>query len=304
MSNFILVIFCLLVGFLFKYFHLSSKNDYKIINKWVIYVGLPSIALLHIPSIEWNLAYVFTAVLPIIVFWLSYLFFSLLGRWFNYSNRTIITLAIVAGLSNTSFVGFPLIITFFGEEKLSIGIVSDQVTFFTLSTFGIMLAASSKSIFNSKKEQFIFIIKRLLTFPPFLACLFALVFGSYISNIEFTHFFNMLAMTVSPLALFSIGMQLRFKNIKKEISTINMALLYKLLLAPVIVLLLGFSLGLKGIVYQVSVFEMAMPCLVASSMIIEKFGLNVKLSNTIIGISIIAGLFLSFLWYSVISTLL
>lgn len=304
MSNFILVIFCLLVGFLFKYFHLSSKNDYKIINKWVIYVGLPSIALLHIPSIEWNLAYVFTALLPIIVFWLSYLFFSLLGRWFNYSNRTVITLAIVAGLSNTSFVGFPLIITFFGEEKLSIGIVSDQVTFFTLSTFGIMLAASSKSIFNSKKEQFIFIIKRLLTFPPFLACLFALVFGSYISNIEFTRFFNMLAMTVSPLALFSIGMQLRFKNIKKEISTINMALLYKLLLAPVIVLLLGFSLGLKGIVYQVSVFEMAMPCLVASSMIIEKFGLNVKLSNTIIGISIIAGLFLSFLWYSVISTLL
>lgn len=304
MSNFVLLIFCLIVGFLFKYFHLSSKNDYKIINSWVIYVGLPSIALLHIPSIDWNLAYIFTAVLPIIVFWLSYLFFSLLKRWFNYSNRTVITLAIVSGLSNTSFVGFPLIITFFGEEKLSIGIVSDQVTFFTLSTFGIMLAASSKSIFESKKDQFRFIIKRLFTFPPFLACLFALLFGSYITNVEFTSFFSTLAMTVSPLALFSIGMQLRFKNIKKEIKTINIALLYKLLIAPSVVLIIGLCLGLKGIIYQVSVFEMAMPCLVASSMIIERFGLNVKLSNTIIGISIVVGLFLSFVWYSVISTLL
>lgn len=106
------------------------------------------------------------------------------------------------------------------------------------------------------------------------------------------------------MALFSIGMQLRFKNISKEVKTIGLSIFYKLLIAPSIAVFLAVMLGFQGVFYQVSVFEMAMPCLVASSLVIEKFGLNAKLSNTIIGISILVGLFLSFIWYSVIITLL
>lgn len=304
MSNFFIIVFCLIVGFLFKKFNLANKNDYKIVNTWVIYVGLPSIALLHIPTIEWSLRYIFTASLPILIFGISYLFFNFINRWLHYSKRTITTLIIVSGLSNTSFVGFPLIISFFGSEQLKIGIVSDQVTFFTLSTLGVLLATSSKSVFSSKQEKVRFIVRRLVTFPPFLACVLALLFHSYLRSEETSLFLNALAATVSPLALFSIGMQLQFKNIKKELSSISISLLYKLLLAPMLAVGLALFLGFKGIFYQVSVFEMAMPCLVASSMIIEKFGLNVKLSNTIIGLSIIVGLIISFLWYSVIYTLL
>lgn len=304
MSNFFIIIFCLIVGYLFRHFNLAGKNDYKIVNTWVIYVGLPSIALLYIPSIDWSLSYIFTAALPILFFFLSYLFFNIINRWFNYSKRTITTLAIVSGLSNTSFVGFPLIISFFGEEQLKIGIVSDQVTFFTLSTFGVLLAAGSKSIFPSQKEKMSFILKRLFTFPPFLACLIALLLGRFFINDDLSSFFRALAATVSPLALFSIGMQLHFKNLKKEIKMISVSLIYKLILVPSLAILLAILLGLKGVFYQVSVFEMAMPCLVASSMIIEKFGLNVKLSNTIIGLSIVVGLGLSFVWYCFIIILL
>ncbi|MCI0921306.1 AEC family transporter [Sphingobacterium rhinopitheci] len=304
MSNFLIIVFCLIIGYLFRFFNLAGKNDYKIVNTWVIYIGLPSIALLYIPRIDWSLAYLFTAFLPFLVFGLSYLFFNILNRWLDYSKRTVTTLAIVSGLSNTSFVGFPLIISYFGEEQLKVGIVSDQVTFFTLSTLGVLLAAGSKSIFPSQKEKMSFILKRLFTFPPFLACLFALLFGRFFVNDDISSFFQALAATVSPLALFSIGMQLQFRNLKKEINTIGLSLFYKLILAPLIAVLLALLLGLKGIFYQVSVFEMAMPCLVASSMIIEKFGLNVKLSNTIIGLSIVVGLAISFLWYCVIITLL
>lgn len=304
MSNFLIILFCLIIGFIFRKVNLVGKNDYKIINTWVIYIGLPSIALLYIPSIEWSLAYVFTAFLPFLVFWFSYIFFSILNYWLKYSKRTLITLSIVSGLSNTSFVGFPLIISFFGEEHLKVGIVSDQVTFFTLSTFGVLLASNSKSFFSNNKEQVRFILKRIFTFPPFLACLFALIFGKFLHNDHLNSFFQSLASTVSPLAIFSIGIQLGFKNLNKEIKAIGFALGYKLILAPLVAISVALLFGLKGVFYQVSVFEMAMPCLVASSMIIEKFGLNVKLSNTIIGLSIIFGLLISFVCYSVINTLL
>lgn len=304
MSNFIVIVFCLLVGYLLRYFKIAGNNDYKIVNVWVIYIGLPAIALLFIPQIQWSFAYVFTAVLPFVIFGFSYLFFRFINTWLHYSQRTITTLTIVSGLSNTSFVGFPLIISFFGEEQLKVGIVSDQVTFFTLSTIGILLAAGSKPIFSSTKEKAAYIFRRLFTFPPFLACLFALLFGTYLRNEELSSFFRLLAATVSPLALFSIGIQLQFKNIRKELKTISLALWYKLVIAPTLAIALALLFGLKGVFYQVSVFEMAMPCLVASSMIIDKFGLNVKLSNTIIGLSILLGLIASFFWYSVIFTLL
>jgi predicted permease len=68
MSNFIIIIFCLLIGYVFRRVNLAGKNDYKIVNTWVIYVGLPSIALLYIPRIEWNISYIFTAALPVTVF--------------------------------------------------------------------------------------------------------------------------------------------------------------------------------------------------------------------------------------------
>lgn len=304
MSNFFIILFCLLIGYIFRISKLAGKNDYKIVNTWVIYVGLPSIALLYIPKIEWNLAYLFTAILPLILFGLSYLFFNIINIWLKYSRRTVVTLSIVSGLSNTSFVGFPLIITYFGAEFLKVGIVSDQVTFFTLSTIGVLLAAGTRSVFATKREKAQFITKRLITFPPFIACVFALLFGKYILSDELNSFYSALAATVSPMAIFSIGMQLKFKNLDKEIKAIGLSLFFKLLLGPLCLLIITLLFNLHGEFYQVSVFEMAMPCLVASSIIIEKFGLNIKLSNTIIGLSIIIGLFLSYIWYSVINTLL
>lgn len=304
MSNFFIILFCLVVGYCFRRFKLTERNEYRLVNNWIIYVGLPAIAFLHIPTIVWRTSYIFTAVLPIILFGLAYVFFTLINRWLHFSKRTLVTLSLVSGLSNTSFVGFPLIITYFGAEQLKVGIVSDQLTFVTLSTLGVLLAANTKAVFTTPKAKFRFIVRRLFTFPPFLAFLLALLIGQYLRHEELSTFFGALAATVSPMALFSIGMQLRFKNLSKEVGAISWSLLFKLLLGPALLLLIPLLLHWKGVFYQVSLFEMTMPSLVASSIVIEKFHLNIKLANTIIGLSIVLGLLLSYVWYSVLNTLL
>lgn len=304
MVNFFIIIVCLLIGYLFRFFKLASKDSYKIVNNWVIYVGLPSIALLYIPKIDWTLAYLFTGLLPFFIFGLSYVFFRLIQPLLGFSARTLTTLIIVSGLSNTSFVGFPLIISFFGAEQLKVGIVSDQATFFVLSSFGVLLAAGSKRNGLHARQKLKLVGRRILTFPPFIAVVLALCFQYFLRTAYFDDFFSSLAATVSPLALFSIGLQLHFHHIKKEMKAISASLLYKLLLAPACALLFAVFLGWKGTFFQVSVFEMAMPSLVASSVVIQNFGLNSKLANTIIGLSILFGLMLAFLWHSVIITLL
>lgn len=304
MVNFFIIVVCLFVGFLFRRFKLATRDSYKIVNNWIIYIGLPAIALLYIPKIDWNLGYLFTALLPFFIFGLSYLFFQIIQYRMRFSSRTLTTLIIVSGLSNTSFVGFPLIISFFGSEQLKVGVVSDQATFFVLSSFAVLLATNTRTSKLDSSQKWRLILKRIVTFPPFLAAVIALVFQGVLQHAHFEAFFSSLAATVSPLALFSIGLQLHFQRIHKEVKAISISLFYKLLFAPAVALLIAFAMGWKGVFFQVSVFEMAMPSLVASGIVIQNFGLNSKLANTIIGLSILLGLILSFLWHSVIITLL
>lgn len=304
MSNFIVIFLCLLFGYIFRYFKLVKKGGHLAINTWVIYVGLPSIALKYIPQIQWNFNYMYTALLPLVAFGVSYLFFIVINKWFHFSKRTLYTLIIVSGLSNTSFIGFPLVSTYYGEEYLRVAIVSDQVTFFTLSTFGVLLAASTKNIFESSKEKYVYIIKRVISFPPLIACIFALIFHNYLVDDNLNAVVTSFAATVSPMALFSIGMQLNFKRISHEVKALYLGVLVKLLLIPLLIVSVFYLFHLQGLFFRVSVFEMAMPCLVASSIVIEKFGLNVKFANTLIGISILVGLLFSYGWYTIINTLL
>ena len=77
-------------------------------------------------------------------------------------------------------------------------------------------------------------------------------------------------------------------------------MLYKLILAPAIVLGMALLLGIKGDVAKITIFEAAMPTLVTSSIIAEQFRLNTKLTNLIIGVSIIVGFFTSAMWYEII----
>lgn len=205
---------------------------------------------------------------------------------------------IASGYSNTSFIGFPLIAAFYGEELLSIAIICDQTMFLLLSTLGIITALKGGS--KSGKVSGKFILKRLFTFPPFLGCIGALVISQF-TNLDFAEsLFDKLASTVAPLALFSVGLQLKFNGWKKLMSQISMSMLYKLLIAPLLVFGAALVFGIKGNVAKISILETAMPTLISSSIIAEQFRLNTKLTNLIIGISIIFGLLTTVIWYFVV----
>ncbi|MGO3805679.1 MAG: AEC family transporter, partial [Sphingobacterium sp.] len=59
-----------------------------------------------------------------------------------------------------------------------------------------------------------------------------------------------------------------------------------------------------GEVTQVAIFEMAMPSLVATSLVLQEFRLNSKLGNSVIGLSILIGLITTYLAYFLITYLL
>ncbi|MCW3109970.1 MAG: transporter [Segetibacter sp.] len=77
-------------------------------------------------------------------------------------------------------------------------------------------------------------------------------------------------------------------------------MLYKLVVAPALVFAVVLILKLKGTIAQVSIFEAAMPALVTSSIVAEEYELHSKLSNLMIGISLIASFATTALWLIVL----
>ena len=191
-----------------------------------------------------------------------------------------------------------IITAYFGEEALSIAIICDQSMFLLLSSLGVVAAVRGSRTGDGKVHP-IAIARRLLRFPPLIGCLLALMLSPFIDFTFAAPFFDKLAATVAPLALFSIGLQLSFKGWRRLLPQVSVALLYKLLIGPALVLSAALLSGIKGDIAKISVFEAAMPTVMTSSIICEQYGLNTRLVNLIIGISILTGLFSTALWYAV-----
>lgn len=298
MENFVLIGVCIVLGMILRATKSIHPDAHKGINTWVLYIALPAVSFKYLPQVQWGWEMAFPIIATFLVTIGSMFFMAIYSKIKGYSRRSQSTLSLISGYSNTSFVGFPLITAFFGEQYLSIAILCDQTMFFTLSTIGIIT-----SLKGGSKEAVVdaqFIVKRLFTFPPFIACISALLLSQFI-NFDFAEpFFSKLAGTVAPLALFSIGLQLKFNGWRKLMPQISMAMLYKLILAPLFVLLGALIFKINSDIAKITIFEAAMPTLVTSSIIAEQFRLNTKLTNLTIGISIIIGFFTTAMWYQII----
>jgi predicted permease len=300
MTNFLLIGICIIAGMLFQRSKTLPEDAHKGINAWLIYLALPAVSFKYLPHIQWSNNLLFPTLAPIIVCFGGWLWINLYNAKKKLKKPSEGALKLVASLSNTSFIGFPLIMAYFGEADIAVAVICDQVTFLLLSTYGVFVAINS-----SKSEQLSpgIIIRKVITFPPFLGCVTALTIPHFIDISALTPLFDKLATTVGPLALFSIGLQLNFEGWKSEIKNISMTLLYKLMIAPALILLIAFAFQLKGRIAQITIFEMAMPSFLSASVIANQYHLNTKLTNLIIGLSIVICFITTALWYLILQYL-
>lgn len=301
MINFVLIAVCIIAGMIFRSTKTIHPDAHKGINTWVLYLALPAVSFKYLPKVQWSLEMLFPILSTVLIAVGSSILVLFYSRIKNYSRRSRSTMELASGYSNTSFIGFPLIAAFYGEQYLSIAIICDQTMFLMLSTMGIITALKGGS--KSGKISSIFILKRLFTFPPFLGCISALILSQFF-NLDFAEpLFDKLAATVAPLALFSVGLQLKFNGWRKLIPQISTSMLYKLILAPLCVLVLALVFDIKEDIAKISIFEAAMPTVITSSIIAEQFRLNTKLINLIIGISILVGFVTTGIWFEIIEFL-
>lgn len=298
MENFLLITIAIVIGYSLQKLKIFPKDSPLILNQFIINISLPAMILLQVPKLTFS----FDTLIPTVVAWivmiLSALLVLLFSRVFKWNKEVTGSLMLVSILTNSSIMGVPIINAYLGEEALPYVMIYDQLgTFIAFATYGTFVTAfySVKGNFNPRV-----ITLKVFTFPPFIALIIALFFlgvefPSYITSV-----ITKLGNTLVPVALVAVGLQLQLKIPKEDILPLSIALLIKLILAPIIAFLVCYYFDWFNIAGKTSIFEAGMAPMITAGVIASIAGLSPRLSTAVVGYGII----FSFLTTYIISKIL
>ena len=280
-------------------------NATNVLNSFIINVSLPALTLLHTVDVDFSP----DEMLPILSAWLvfgaAFLFFNLTKSVTKFDHQTVGALIVVGGISSISFVGFPIFEMLYGAEGLKLGILMSQSgTFLVCSTVGI----ATVSVFAAKGEKINWakIFKEMFTFPPFAMFCLALIlktFG-YRHPSVIADVLSKIGGTLSVIALISIGLQMSFKGFDQQLRPLVLGLIFKLILAPLIIFLIFVGIFKQhGVAVQVSILGSALGSMNTIGIVAIRKGLNPNLVAQMIGISIPLSLVILPLVYFLIQNL-
>lgn len=298
MENFVLILLAIVIGYVINRLNIFSKDAPTILNQFAIYISLPAMILLQIPKLSFSI----DMIIPIIVAWLvmgiSAILILLLSRFFSFSKEITGSLMLVSILTNSSFLGIPIINAYMGESAMPYVLVYDQLgTFIALATYGTFIASYYS---NNSKITFKIITLKVLTFPPFLSLVVALFLIGVEFNPIISKVLSSFASTIVPIALVAVGLQLQLKLPREEIKPFSVALIVKLILAPLIAFVICKIFAWDNQASIVSIMEAGMAPMITAGAIASMAGLAPRLSSAIVGYGII----ISFLTTGILFNLL
>jgi predicted permease len=285
MESFFVIILPLAIGYIFSKGKIFDDKAPIILNQFLIYIALPALVLLKIPTIKIDS----NVLTPIIISWIvmlsSAVLIVVLSKIMNFARDVTGSLLLVAVLGNTSFLGIPMVTSYLGNGALPYIVIYDQIgTFLALATYGTLIVSLYT---NSNGFSIRDIVKKVITFPPFIALVFALLVGDFKYPSAIIKTFEMLSATIVPLALVSVGLQLQLKLPNGTLKPFSVALITKLLFAPLVAVLVCKIFGFSGFAVDVSILESAMGPMITAGVVASMAGLAPRLSASIVGYGIL-----------------
>ena len=142
-------------------------------------------------------------------------------------------------------------------------------------------------------------LEKIAKFSPFQALLVALVLRPIEFPAAFEELLGRLGATLAPIALVSVGYQLRLGDLRGRLPALGLGLLFKLIFGPMLVaFVLVKLLGSNGAVTQVTIFEAAMAPQIGAAIVAIEHKLDPPLVTLMVGIGIpLSFLTLPLWWY-------
>jgi predicted permease len=276
---------CLLLGALARRSGRFSPHTAGAFNAFLLNVSLPALVLRAVHRLEFVPGLLVAAVAPWLVFLGAGLFFRWLGPRLKLSRTSVAALVLTGGLGNTAFVGLPMAEALLGAQGQAVAVVVDQLgSFLVLSTLATLTAARASA---QAELPLATLVRRVVTFPPFLALVLALLLRPWAYPGWLDAVLQRLGDLLTPMALFAVGFQLQLSGVRRRLPALTLGLTYKLAIAPlgIVLLLLGLP-GLALVVRQATVLQAAMAPMVTGAILASEHDLDPELAVLMVGVGI------------------
>lgn len=269
----------------------------------VLWFALPGLILTEVPGLDLGAS---TAV-PVAIAWGTLALLALLvlalGRARGWSRRTVGTMLLVVTLGNTSFLGIPAVTALLGPDHVGQAIIYDQLgSFLALATWGTLVAARYGAGATPTLGG---TVRRVLTFPPFVALVVALVLREValpgdVAEVVFGVADRLGAMLI-PLTMLAVGMRLRLPSSWSTLEPLVWGLVLRMGAAPAAAYGAMLLLDTGGMAWQTSVFEASMPPMVTAGIVATAAGLDEELSSALVGVGVLAALVTAPFWATLVT---
>ncbi|MDO8966450.1 AEC family transporter [Algoriphagus sp.] len=267
------------------------------VQAYLINMVLPALALLYIPEIKpsWGL------LIPISAAWFtffgSWALFGFLGKRYNWGRNTTGCLIIVAGLANTSFLGFPVIEGLYGKAGLPTALLIDQGgSFLIVSSLSILVG----SLYGNHSESLRKVPLKILKFPPFgfLVGTLIMSFLNLKTPELLIPLLQLIGKTMPPMALLAIGLKFTVDRRSLASRFFWYGLGYRLILAPAVVWMIYRNfLPADSLDLKVTVLESGMAPMITGSIVAMQFGLQPRLATLLSGLGMPISAISLLIWY-------
>jgi len=285
---FALILAMLALGMLFARLRVLPANTTDVLNGVVLYLCLPASVLIYVPRLHLDLALLGLMLTPWLLAGASVLAALVLRRPLRLRRDQYAVLVLCVALSNSSFIGYPMVHALLGEAALPYAVVYDQFgTFLLLSSVGLyVLARYSGEAPPSPRQTLL----RMARFPPLWALVFALTLMPAQPPAWIASGLQRLADAMLPLVMLAVGFSLQLRLPRDELKPLAAGLLLKLLLLPALAWPLSWALGLRGQMLQANVLESAMPTMITAAMLAISHRLAPRLAAALVGYGILLSL--------------
>ena len=187
------------------------ENTSQVLNQFVIYVSLPALVLLTVPKLKFSIDLIATVIVPWAVLLSSVAMLLIGAKIFKWSRNTLGALLLIVPLGNTSFLGVPMVRAFYGEDSVVYALMYDQLgSFLALALYGsfVLSIFTNQSHQNLKDVSGQSVLKKAITFPPFISLVIALFLHNITLSPVYFALLTPIAMTLVPVVMVAVGFQL------------------------------------------------------------------------------------------------
>lgn len=271
-----LLILCFGLGAVARRVPSLPRETPKVLNTWVLFVSLPALVLKTVHGVALEARFFVAAGVLWALFGLAALV-AIVAVKRGWATREVAgALALSTGLGNTAFVGVPLIEALGGPAAVAPAALIDQLGTFLVFACGALPFAMS---FGGEPTRPAVVLKRLVTFPPFIALVAAFALRPVVFPAEMEVVLTRFADMLTPLALVSVGWQLELSSLRGNGGKLALGLSWKLVGAPLVMLgvlwLLGGEFGLTN---RVAVAQAAMAPMVTAAVLASEYRLAAPVS--------------------------